>query len=144
MQSVPICTHIIKKKCLCSWNAGDWSDQNDNWNKVDDETKRKIGLRYKADGEFWMDYFKDFVHEFEEVSICTMGPDFDHDGQVDNANVSIKIQFHKKNSRIHIQFHEFFLLLSVQWPFTEPGLPMLMLEDVEIILNYLQPILKLN
>ena len=96
MQSVPICTHIIKKKCLCSWNAGDWSDQNDNWNKVDDETKRKIGLRYKADGEFWMDYFKDFVHEFEEVSICTMGPDFDHDGQVDNANVSIKIQFHKK------------------------------------------------
>ena len=61
-----------------------------------------------------MDYFKDFVHEFEEVSICTMGPDFDHDGQVDNANVSIKIQFHKKNSRTDIQFHEFFLLLSVQ------------------------------
>ena len=76
--------------------TGEWSDQNDNWNKVDDETKRKIGLRYKADGEFWMDYFKDFVHEFEEVSICTMGPDFDHDGQVDNANVSFKIQFHKK------------------------------------------------
>ena len=88
--------------------TGEWSDQNDNWNKVDDETKRKIGLRYKADGEFWMDYFKDFVHEFEEVSICTMGPDFDHDGQVDNANVSIKIQFHKKKLKIYIQFHEFF------------------------------------
>ena len=79
--------------------TGEWSDQNDNWNKVDDETKRKIGLRYKADGEFWMDYFKDFVHEFEEVSICTMGPDFDHDGQVDNANVSIKIQFHTKKKK---------------------------------------------
>ena len=58
-----------KKYLLFSLNTGDWSDQNDNWNKVDDETKRKIGLRYKADGEFWMDYFKDFVHEFEEVSI---------------------------------------------------------------------------
>ena len=71
--------------------TGEWSDQNDNWNKVDDETKRKIGLRYKADGEFWMDYFKDFVHEFEEVSICTMGPDFDHDGQVDNAQCTMTI-----------------------------------------------------
>ena len=91
-----------------NYYTGEWSDQNDNWNKVDDETKRKIGLRYKADGEFWMDYFKDFVHEFEEVSICTMGPDFDHDGQVDNANVSIKIQFHKKKLKIYIQFHEFF------------------------------------
>ena len=106
--------HLLTLNLKYYCYTGEWSDQNDNWNKVDDETKRKIGLRYKADGEFWMDYFKDFVHEFEEVSICTMGPDFDHDGQVDNANVSIKIQFHKKNSRIHIQFHEFFLLLSVQ------------------------------
>ena len=48
-------------------------------------------MRYKADGEFWMDYFKDFVHEFEEVSICTMGPDFDHDGQVDNAQCTITL-----------------------------------------------------
>jgi calpain len=32
-----------------------------------------------------MDFFTDFVSEFEEVSICTMGPDFDKDGQVDNA-----------------------------------------------------------
>ena len=38
-----------------------------------------------------MDYFKDFVHEFEEVSICTMGPDFDHDGQVDNAQCTMTI-----------------------------------------------------
>ena len=90
--------------------TGEWSDQNDNWNKVDDETKRKIGLRYKADGEFWMDYFKDFVHEFEEVSICTMGPDFDHDGQVDNANVSIKIQFHKKKFKNRYSISRIFFI----------------------------------
>ena len=52
---------------------------------MDDESKRKIGLQYKADGEFWMSFFTDFFREFEEVSICTMGPDFDLDGQVDQA-----------------------------------------------------------
>ena len=39
-----------------------------------------------------MDFFKDFVHEFEEVSICTMGPDFDQDGQVDNAQCTLTIE----------------------------------------------------
>ena len=73
------------------FSLGEWSDKHENWNKVDEETRHKIGLRYKADGEFWMDYFKDFVHEFEEVSICTMGPDFDHDGQVDNAQCTITL-----------------------------------------------------
>ena len=38
-----------------------------------------------------MHYIKDFIHEFEEVSICTMGPDFDHDGQVDNAQCTITL-----------------------------------------------------
>ena len=38
-----------------------------------------------------MHYFKDYVHEFEEVSICTMGPDFDHDGQVDDAQCTITL-----------------------------------------------------
>ena len=55
-------------------------------------------MRYKADGEFWMDFFKDFVHEFEEVSICTMGPDFDQDGQVgmiSHKNSLITIFGHK-------------------------------------------------
>ena len=32
-----------------------------------------------------MDFFTDFFREFEEVSICTMGPDFDLDGEVDDA-----------------------------------------------------------
>ena len=63
----------------------------------------------RYDGEFWMEFFKDFCGEFEvavlatvpdpptsilpqEVSICTLGPDFDHDGQVDAAKY-MKITF---------------------------------------------------
>lgn len=42
-----------------------------------------MGFHNKVDGEFWMDFFSDFCNEFEEVSICTLGPDFDHDGEVD-------------------------------------------------------------
>ena len=52
---------------------GSWSDQDTKWKQIDDETRHKIGLQNKADGEFWMDFFTDFVKEFEEVSICTMG-----------------------------------------------------------------------
>ena len=52
---------------------GSWSDHDTKWKQIDDETRHKIGLQNKADGEFWMDFFTDFVKEFEEVSICTMG-----------------------------------------------------------------------
>ena len=41
-------------------------------------------------GEFWMEFFTDFCREFEEVSICTLGPDFNHDGAVDEAK-SVKV-----------------------------------------------------
>ena len=63
-----------------------------------------MGLHYMHDGEFWIEFFTDFCREFEvsvippscsiftsqiflvqEVSICTLGPDFDQDGHVDGA-----------------------------------------------------------
>ena len=42
-----------------------------------------MGQNQLDDGEFWMEFFTDFCREFEEVSICTLGPDFNHDGVVD-------------------------------------------------------------
>lgn len=55
-----------------------------NWTWVDDETKERLGMQSKDDGEFWMSY-KDFCRHFSEVTICLMGPDFDGDGISDNA-----------------------------------------------------------
>ena len=69
-------------------------------------------VTFRYDGEFWMEFFDDFCKEFEvfskykpyfasistpkinvqEVSICTLGPDFDHDGKVDEAKC-MKIAF---------------------------------------------------
>ncbi|CAG0885337.1 unnamed protein product [Darwinula stevensoni] len=61
---------------------GPWCDGDENWRYVDESTKRKLDLQHQADGEFWITY-EDFCLEFEEVSMCTMGPDFDSDGIVD-------------------------------------------------------------
>ena len=71
---------------------GSWSDKDDHWHLIDPDVKAKIGLQYKADGEFWMDFYADFIREFEEVSICTMGPDFDLDGEVDQALSTILVK----------------------------------------------------
>ena len=50
-------------------------------------------------GEFWMEFFTDFCREFEEVSICTLGPDFNHDGAVDEAkSVKVILSLKPKNA----------------------------------------------
>ncbi|XP_064460054.1 calpain-B-like [Ornithodoros turicata] len=58
---------------------GDWNASDPAWSLVDNATKKEIEWQKHGDGEFWMKY-EDFCVEFEEVSICTLGPDFDGDG----------------------------------------------------------------
>lgn len=67
--------------------------RDDRWNLIDDTTKKWLQFQVKEDGEFWMSY-KDFLTHFQEVcffntvfyktnmqvTICTLGPDFDGDG----------------------------------------------------------------
>ncbi|XP_067932406.1 calpain-A-like [Watersipora subatra] len=62
---------------------GAWSDNDDHWNLLDEEKKKKIAFTSKADGEFWMS-FRDFCIQFQEITICTLGPDFDGDGKGDH------------------------------------------------------------
>ena len=59
----------------------------ENWNLLDEEAKRKISFTSKADGEFWMSY-RDFCKQFQEITICTLGPDFDGDGSGDHPGKS--------------------------------------------------------
>ncbi|XP_077992881.1 calpain-A-like [Glandiceps talaboti] len=65
------------------WN-GEWSDSSDKWNNVSDDMKMFIGYTNKDDGEFWMTY-DDFCQHFNEVTVCTVGPDFDGNGIADIA-----------------------------------------------------------
>ena len=48
------------------------------------DQKYKVEYTSLKDGEFWMS-FDDFCSQFGEVSMCTLGPDFDKDGIVDQA-----------------------------------------------------------
>uniref|UniRef100_T1IQ80 Calpain catalytic domain-containing protein n=1 Tax=Strigamia maritima TaxID=126957 RepID=T1IQ80_STRMM len=65
------------------WN-GHWSDMSHDWSRVNEREKEIMDFKNQSDGEFWMN-FNDFATEFEEVSICTLGPDFDSDGTVDRV-----------------------------------------------------------
>ena len=74
---------------LYSWtpllNAGYFSACRDKiWESVSGETKEAIGMKKRADGEFWMSY-GDFCQHFQEITICTLGPDFDGDGLADKT-----------------------------------------------------------
>lgn len=63
---------------------GSWSDNDINWNLVNEDIKQEIGLQSKDDGEFWMSY-RDFCKQFQEVTICLTGPDFEDDEEVESA-----------------------------------------------------------
>ncbi|GIY60335.1 calpain-A [Caerostris darwini] len=67
------------------WN-GSWNDNDSRWSEVDLHTKTELEWRRRDDGEFWMEY-KDFCREFEEVTFCTLGPDFDGDGVAEEAGM---------------------------------------------------------
>lgn len=54
------------------WN-GAWSDSSDEWNSIEDEDRRKIGLVSENDGEFWMS-ISDFANNFEYIDICHLSP----------------------------------------------------------------------
>lgn len=56
----------------------------ENWNLLEEDVKNKLSFKNRADGEFWMS-FRDFCRQFQEITICTLGPDFDGDGSGDKA-----------------------------------------------------------
>ncbi|CAL1536295.1 unnamed protein product [Lymnaea stagnalis] len=56
---------------------GSWSDHDVNWQWVDEDVRESI-LGKLDSAEFWMS-FRDFYHQFGEVTICHLSPDFDGD-----------------------------------------------------------------
>lgn len=62
---------------LCDFRSEDWD-------YVPDVIKEELELTSKDDGEFWMS-FDDFRHQYCNMIICNLAPDFDHDGISDKA-----------------------------------------------------------
>ncbi|XP_043911366.1 calpain-A-like [Protopterus annectens] len=66
---------------IIEW-TGDWSDTSPLWDDIPVWTRESFGFTKKDDGEFWMG-FEDFSKRFANVTVLTLGPDFDSDGCVD-------------------------------------------------------------
>ncbi|KAL4237592.1 hypothetical protein ACF0H5_002306 [Mactra antiquata] len=53
---------------------GPWGDRSAEWNSIPDPEKERMGLVFRDNGEFWMD-FNDFLKNFDTVDICNLTPD---------------------------------------------------------------------
>ncbi|XP_071101903.1 calpain-A-like [Haliotis cracherodii] len=67
--------------------TGRWSDTSDEWRSV---REGKELLQRKDDGEFWMS-LADFTKYFQQITICSLTPDFDIDGGSDHLNYVLRI-----------------------------------------------------
>ncbi|KAK6184886.1 hypothetical protein SNE40_007247 [Patella caerulea] len=50
------------------WN-GPWSDDSEEWKRVNQMQWEKMGVKFEHEGEFWMS-FEDFIQHFTYVDIC--------------------------------------------------------------------------
>ncbi|XP_013379035.1 calpain-5 isoform X1 [Lingula anatina] len=49
--------------------TGAWSDQSEEWKNLSEAEKKKLGLTFQNEGEFWM-RLDDFIQYFENVDMC--------------------------------------------------------------------------
>ncbi|KAF8561180.1 hypothetical protein P879_07844 [Paragonimus westermani] len=59
---------------------GPWSDQSAEWNSISNSERKRIGLVFDHDGEFWMS-FTDFARYFSRLEFCHLGPESGAFGQ---------------------------------------------------------------
>ncbi|XP_028664150.2 calpain-A-like [Erpetoichthys calabaricus] len=59
--------------------TGDWGDSSPLWDEIPVWTREAFGFTKKDDGEFWMK-FDDFCEHFDNVTVLTLGPDFNCNG----------------------------------------------------------------
>jgi calpain len=57
----------------CEWK-GAWSDKSQEWQLINEEERKTLGLQFSDDGEFWMSY-QDFITNFTKLELCNLGPD---------------------------------------------------------------------
>ncbi|EDO34860.1 predicted protein [Nematostella vectensis] len=72
------------------WN-GRWSDESEEWKKLKPGDRKKMGIVFENDGEFWME-FDDFCREFTDCTLC---------------HVINKAMIHKVFKQWHIYKHNY-------------------------------------
>jgi len=54
---------------------GAWSDNDSEWRKISHQDKQRLGLTFNNDGEFYMNFNRDFIKYFGEVEIVHKTPE---------------------------------------------------------------------
>merc|ERR1719186_940709 len=55
------------------WN-GDWSDNEEHWNCIPKSIKEELGVDFGSDGEFYMNFNRDFVKYFDTIELVHLKP----------------------------------------------------------------------
>ena len=53
---------------------GAWADGSPEWSSLSDQEKKRLGLNFEADGEFWMSY-EDWRARFDLLEMTNLSPD---------------------------------------------------------------------
>ena len=53
---------------------GKWADGSKEWDSLSLEERKRFGLTFDSDGEWWMEY-EDFLNNFNEVEMCHLCPE---------------------------------------------------------------------
>ncbi|XP_063595877.1 calpain-B-like [Penaeus indicus] len=68
--------------------TGAWSDKSPEWATISLEEKKRLGLTFDDDGEFWMS-IQDFADNFTTLEICDVTPEvFEYDNDSDSDSSS--------------------------------------------------------
>lgn len=68
--------------------TGAWSDKSPEWATISPEEKKRLGLTFDDDGEFWMS-IQDFASNFTTLEICDVTPEvFEYDNDSDDESSS--------------------------------------------------------
>ncbi|CAK9301677.1 unnamed protein product [Gordionus sp. m RMFG-2023] len=81
------------------WN-GPWSDKSSEWHYTSAEERQRLGLVFKADGEFWIS-LKDFMSNFEKIEICHLSPEAYEAIWSDTPNSNVNAAYKKWEVNLH-------------------------------------------
>ncbi|XP_037795285.1 calpain-B-like isoform X1 [Penaeus monodon] len=83
--------------------TGAWSDKSPEWATISADEKKRLGLTFDDDGEFWMS-IKDFASNFTTLEICDVTPEvFEYDNDSDDDSSSDEDEEGQRKQQQNVQ-----------------------------------------
>ncbi|XP_042863853.1 calpain-B-like isoform X2 [Penaeus japonicus] len=82
--------------------TGAWSDKSPEWATISPDEKKRLGLTFDDDGEFWMSV-QDYAANFTTLEICDVTPEvfeYDNDSDSDSSSDEDDEEGHRKQQKV--------------------------------------------